>query len=561
MSASSFKDQGNKHLQAGEYDLAVEAYTKAISIDPSDHVFYSNRSAAYLSKGDSVNALNDAEKCIQVNPTWPKGYSRKGAALHALKRWDEAVASYESGLSIAPSDTGLKSGLSEVQKAKESSSRPQGPGGDLFGPQLISKLVGHPKFGPRLADPAFMRKLQNLQTNPQLIMQDPEMMEVLQVMLGGMGGANEDDINPPYESTKPTYDNKSNNTNNNTKSTPMETESDEKLSEEEKAQKELKKRAIAAKDKGNALYKEKKFLEAIAAYDEAISIDKTNITFYSNKAAVYIEMGDTDKAIELCNEAIELGTHHRASYEDKAKVYQRVASAYLKKSDIPAAIKSYEKAQMENFDKAIERKIKNLQLDFKKLQQESYINPELAEEAKERGNKAFRESNFPEAIKEYEEAVKRAPKNPSYRNNLAASYLKMGLFNDAKREIERCIEIDRNYVKAWAKKGDIEFFMKEYHKALDSYRAGLQIEPDNSLCKQGLQKTLEKINTSQGPDSERTAHAMADPEIQSILNDPVIRNILSDMQENPNSAQKAMADPIIRAKIEKLIASGVLQVR
>lgn len=25
-------------------------------------------------------------------------------------------------------------------------------------------------------------------------------------------------------------------------------------------------------------------------------------------------------------------------------------------------------------------------------------------------------------------------------------------------------------MKAWAKKGDIEFFMKEYHKALDSYK-------------------------------------------------------------------------------------------
>lgn len=30
--------------------------------------------------------------------------------------------------------------------------------------------------------------------------------------------------------------------------------------------------------------------------------------------------------------------------------------------------------------------------------------------------------------------------------------------------------MDSKYVKAWAKKGDIEFFMKEYHKALDSYK-------------------------------------------------------------------------------------------
>ena len=46
------------------------------------------------------------------------------------------------------------------------------------------------------------------------------------------------------------------------------------------------------------------------------------------------------------------------------------------------------------------------------------------------------------------------------------------------------VELDKTYVKAWAKKGDIEFFMKEYHKSMDSYKAGLQIEPDNSLCKQ-----------------------------------------------------------------------------
>ena len=56
------------------------------------------------------------------------------------------------------------------------------------------------------------------------------------------------------------------------------------------------------------------------------------------------------------------------------------------------------------------------------------------------------------------------------------------------------MELDRNYVKAWAKKGDIEFFMKEYHKSMDSYKAGLQIEPDNALCKQGLQKTIAKVS-------------------------------------------------------------------
>ncbi len=95
---------------------------------------------------------------------------------------------------------------------------------------------------------------------------------------------------------------------------------------------------------------------------------------------------------------------------------------------------------------------------------------------------------------------------------------------------------------------------------MDSYRAGLQIDPNNSLCSQGLSNVMQKIN-EQGHDAERSAHAMADPEIQAILSDPTIRQVLTDFQENPKYAQKSMSDPTIRSKIERLIAAGVLQVK
>ena len=55
---------------------------------------------------------------------------------------------------------------------------------------------------------------------------------------------------------------------------------------------------------------------------------------------------------------------------------------------------------------------------------------------------------------------------------------------------------------------------------------------------------------------------MADPEIQNILNDPSIRQVLTYFQENPAYAQRALAgDASFRAKVEKLIAAGVLQER
>jgi stress-induced-phosphoprotein 1 len=505
-----------------------------------------------LSKGDAKNALGDGVKCIELNPQFAKGYSRKGAALHSLKRYDDAAAAYEAGLLVAPNDAGLQNGLAEVMKAKNAP--PQSGGFNFLTPQLLSKLAAHPKFGPKLADPVFMNKLRMIQTNPQLMLQDPEIMEIFGVMMGDEGAGEGEDYAPPPASSSQSKPSTS------TPAAPKE-ESYTGLSEEEIRVRKNKKLALAAKENGNNLYKSKNFPAALAAYDEACELDPSNVSFLSNKCAVYIEMGEYDRAISECERAVEYGRSQRAPYEDIAKLYQREASAWLKKDDMKTAINRYQKAQMENFDKAIERKIKNLELDLRNKERQDYINPELGLEAKEKGNAAFRNGDFPKAISEYEEAIKRDPTNAAYRNNLAATLLKIGDFNGAKANVEKSLELDKKYVKAWAKKGDIEFYMKEYHKALDSYKMGLQLEPDNALCTQGLNKTIQQVNSSQGHDSERAAHAMADPEIQSILSDPMVRQVLSDAQKNPASIQRAMADHSMRAKIEKLIAAGVLQTR
>ena len=62
----------------------------AIRLDPNNHVYFSNRSAAYLSAGLAEKALQDAQDCITAKPNWAKGYNRKGTALHALGLLREA---------------------------------------------------------------------------------------------------------------------------------------------------------------------------------------------------------------------------------------------------------------------------------------------------------------------------------------------------------------------------------------------------------------------------------------------------------------------------------------
>jgi len=113
------KDAGNKDFTAGNYDAAAKHFTAAIENDPTDHVFYSNRSACYASVGKLNAAIEDAEKCIEIKPEWGKGHSRLGVALFKKGDLDGAQKAYSAGLACDPNNVQCDDGIAEVRKAKE----------------------------------------------------------------------------------------------------------------------------------------------------------------------------------------------------------------------------------------------------------------------------------------------------------------------------------------------------------------------------------------------------------------------------------------------------------
>ena len=60
---------------------------------------------------------------------------------------------------------------------------------------------------------------------------------------------------------------------------------------------------------------------------------------------------------------------------------------------------------------------------------------------------------------------------------------------------------------------------------------------------------------------ERQARAMSDPEVQNILSDPVMRQVLNDMQSDPKAAATHMRHPDIATKLQKLMNAGIVQMR
>ena len=62
--------KGNAAFSAGNFPEAVEHFTAAIAVDGSNHVLYSNRSAARASQGEYAAALEDARKTVELKADW-----------------------------------------------------------------------------------------------------------------------------------------------------------------------------------------------------------------------------------------------------------------------------------------------------------------------------------------------------------------------------------------------------------------------------------------------------------------------------------------------------------
>ncbi|KAL4437043.1 hypothetical protein ABPG75_004182 [Micractinium tetrahymenae] len=593
--AAALKAKGNAAFSAGHFAEAVEHFTAAIAADPANHVLYSNRSASHASMGSYAPALEDAKKTVELKPDWAKGYSRLGAAHYGLRHWDEAAEAYTKGLQLDPSNEQMKQGLQDARAAAANAAgSPAGPMGGLFTqPEVLSRLATNPQTRAFLGQPDFMQMLQDINRNPesmQRYLADERFQLALQVGLGmtvkeeepsaaAAAGAGEDAAASRDGEAAPAAAAAAGGSSG---PEPMqqdaaqppaaEPEPEPERSEEEWELLNKKKEALQEKEAGNEAYKRKQFDQALAHYNRAIELYDQDISFLSNRAAVHFEKGDLEACIADCDEAVQRGRELRADYKLVARAMTRKGNALVKQGKLEEAIQVYQKSLTEHRNADTLKRLQETEKALKDAQQAAYINLDLSSEEKEKGNLAFKEQRYPEAVQHYTEALKRGPPsaNPeAYKlySNRAACYTKLGALNEGLKDAEECIRLAPEFAKGYSRKGHLQYFTKEYDKAIETYREGLKHDPENQELKEGLMRCVQAINKmnrgemSEADLKERQARAMADPEVQSILSDPIMRQVLQDMQEDPKAAQQHLRHPDISRKIDKLVAAGILQIR
>ncbi|KAK9368652.1 hypothetical protein V1509DRAFT_652909 [Lipomyces kononenkoae] len=98
--AEQLKSDGNRFVAMKDYPAAIEAYTKALTLDPTNKIYYSNRAAAYSASGKHDMAVNDAESALEIDDKYAKAYSRLGLAKFALGDAEGAMNAYGKGIEV-----------------------------------------------------------------------------------------------------------------------------------------------------------------------------------------------------------------------------------------------------------------------------------------------------------------------------------------------------------------------------------------------------------------------------------------------------------------------------
>ncbi|KAK2608522.1 Small glutamine-rich tetratricopeptide repeat-containing protein 2 [Conoideocrella luteorostrata] len=213
--AEGLKSKGNSAMAQKDYATAIDLYTQALKLHPSNAVFLSNRAAAHSAAKDHASARIDAEAAVAVDPSYTKAWSRLGLARFAIGDAKGAMEAYSKGIEYEGSggSEAMKKGyetakrrVEEMQAEEVSLPRTSpgaGPGDGASGMPDLSNLAsmfgggggaggagGMPDLSSIMSNPMFASMAQNFMSNPDLmnnLMSNPRLREMANQFSSGGG--------------------------------------------------------------------------------------------------------------------------------------------------------------------------------------------------------------------------------------------------------------------------------------------------------------------------------------------------------------------------------------
>jgi len=196
----------------------------------------------------------------------------------------------------------------------------------------------------------------------------------------------------------------------------------------------------------------RKYDTAIFYINRSLHFDRANSVAHFQKGMILKEAGDTAKAIQGFQSAVEFNPQYFDAYMQLGVLYSVIKN--------PLAI--------EYFNTAIK------------------FSPKSVEALYGKGKFFQNVGDYPNALSAYENLLAIAPDNLDATFNIGAIYHEQKKYEDALRMFESTIQRDENFFRGYYGRGRCLASMGERQKAIDDYRHCLAIKPDYSLAARQL---------------------------------------------------------------------------
>jgi tetratricopeptide (TPR) repeat protein len=104
ISPEDYCRRGNALFLSGEYSEAVDAYDRALALNPDYYQAWSNRGSALFNLEQYEASVASYDRAIDLKDDYPEAWNNRGSSLIKLGDYHAAVFSFEKATSLKPDD-------------------------------------------------------------------------------------------------------------------------------------------------------------------------------------------------------------------------------------------------------------------------------------------------------------------------------------------------------------------------------------------------------------------------------------------------------------------------
>lgn len=197
----SKKSEGNELFKQQEFSNALEKYKDALDLTEDNEdlsKLHSNISATLCKLDNYQLALEHAVISAKLNLDWHKAWYRLSFVLHKLNKIEDAKITIERALECCDNEceeyildlkknifqnTEEKEEYKVIEENKNTNPLMANMMNNNMNP-LMQKMFNNEKIREKLSDPSFKEKMLKNKSNPLAMMNDPEIFNLMNEVMG-----------------------------------------------------------------------------------------------------------------------------------------------------------------------------------------------------------------------------------------------------------------------------------------------------------------------------------------------------------------------------------------